>query len=240
MGRESAANAGAGREPGGLANDLILVSANSSFALTNYRLGLLKALQNAGYRVVAAVPDDEGAAKLVEEGVQLRPVAIAPHGTSVRGELQLLKRYIELLRELQPGAFLGFTIKPNIYGALAGRLTGVPVINNVTGLGLVFTRGGLLRRLVGALYRLAFRGSYRIFFQNRESRDLFLELGFAREDQAQLLPGSGIDLQKFAPGTTRKAGARAPSAHTLQQNAPAAATARAPSAVWAARLRQWR
>ena len=209
MGRDSAASAGAG-EPGGLANDLILVSANSSFALTNYRLGLLKALQNAGYRVVAAVPDDDGAAKLVEEGVQVRPVRIAPHGTSVRGELQLLKRYIELLRELRPGAFLGFTIKPNIYGALAGRLTGVPVINNVTGLGLVFTRGGLLRHVVGSLYSLAFRGSYRIFFQNRESRDLFLELGFAREDQAQLLPGSGIDLQRFAPGTTRKAGARAP------------------------------
>jgi glycosyltransferase involved in cell wall biosynthesis len=180
-------------------SNIVLVAANSSFALTNYRLGLLKALQSAGYRVVAAVPEDEGAAKLNANGLEVRTVPIAPHGTSPLRELRLLSRYVALVRELRPLALLGFTIKPNIYGALAARFAGVPVVNNVTGLGLVFTRRGPLRSIVGALYRIAFRSSYRIFFQNRESRDLFLSLGFVREDQALLLPGSGIDLQRFAP-----------------------------------------
>jgi glycosyltransferase involved in cell wall biosynthesis len=186
-------------------NNVVLVAANSSFALTNYRLGLLNALQTAGYRVVAAVPDDEGASKLEANGVDVRTVPIAPHGTSPVHELRLLYRYVELLRELRPRALLGFTIKPNIYGALAARIARVPVINNVTGLGLVFTRRGPLRWIVGALYKIAFRKSYRIFFQNRESRDLFLVLGFVQEDQALLLPGSGIDLKRFAPGAARKA-----------------------------------
>ena len=186
-------------------NNVVLVAANSSFALTNYRLGLLNALQTAGYRVVAAVPDDEGASKLEANGVDVRTVPIAPHGTSPVHELRLLYRYVGLLRELRPRALLGFTIKPNIYGALAARIARVPVINNVTGLGLVFTRRGPLRWIVGALYKIAFRKSYRIFFQNRESRDLFLVLGFVQEDQALLLPGSGIDLKRFAPGAARKA-----------------------------------
>jgi glycosyltransferase involved in cell wall biosynthesis len=189
---------GRGRHPG--ADDLVMLAANSSFALTNYRLGLLRALQNAGYRLVAAVPDDAGVSKLAEEGVEVRFVQMQPHGTSALRELQLLKRYIQLARELRPRALLGFTIKPNIYGALAGRIAGVPVINNVTGLGVVFTRGGLLRHVVGTLYRIAFRGSYRVFFQNEESRDLFLAHGYVRENQTAILPGSGIDLQRFAPG----------------------------------------
>jgi hypothetical protein len=111
----------------GAVNRIIVVSANSSWALTNYRLGLLRALQNAGYSIVAAVPDDEGAGKLRDEGIDVRSMPIAPHGTSPVVELRVLHRYVRLLRGLRPVAFLGFTIKPNIYGALAGRLAGVPV-----------------------------------------------------------------------------------------------------------------
>jgi glycosyltransferase involved in cell wall biosynthesis len=186
-------------------NNVMLVAANSSFALTNYRLGLLKALQDAGYRVVAAVPDDERAVKLTSNGIEVRTVPIAPHGTSPVRELHLLYCYLQLVRELRPRALLGFTIKPNIYGALAARVAAVPVITNVTGLGLVFTRAGPLRSMVGVLYRIAFRNCRRVFFQNRESRDLFLSLGFIREDQALLLPGSGVDLERFAPRQGRKA-----------------------------------
>lgn len=204
--KESLPRAGGGRDS---RDDIVLVAANSSWALTNYRMGLLKAIRNAGYRVVAAVPADEGLSKLEKEGVEVRPVSIAPHGTSPADELRLLYRYFQLLSELRPRALLGFTIKPNIYGALAGRVLRVPVINNVTGLGLVFTRRGPLRAVVSMLYRIAFRKSARVFFQNRESRDLFLSLGFVREQQAQLLPGSGIDLQRFAPRRTSKAAGKA-------------------------------
>ena len=34
---------------------------------------------------------------------------------------------------LGAAAFLGFTIKPNIYGSLAARCLGIPVINNISG-----------------------------------------------------------------------------------------------------------
>ena len=185
------------------ASSIIVVSANSSWALTNYRLGLLRALQSAGYLLVAAVPDDERVSRLRDEGVEVRSIPIAPHGTSPLTDLKLLYRYIDLLRELRPVAFLGFTIKPNIYGALAGRLAGVPVINNVTGLGFAFTKSGPLRAFVRTLYRIAFRRSNRVFFQNPESRDLFLSAGMVQPHQVSLLPGSGVDLDWFAQSPAR-------------------------------------
>jgi glycosyltransferase involved in cell wall biosynthesis len=177
----------------------VVVSANSSWALTNYRLGLLRALQDAGYSLVAAVPDDAHASHLRDAGIETRTIRIARHGKSPVADLKLLYCYVDLLRRLKPAVFLGFTIKPNIYGALAGQFAGVPVINNITGLGMVFTRAGPLRALVRALYRIAFRRSNRIFFQNPESRDLFLSAKMVRASQASLLPGSGIDLDWFSP-----------------------------------------
>jgi glycosyltransferase involved in cell wall biosynthesis len=183
---------------------IIAISANTSWALTNYRMGLLKELQRAGFSIVALIPEDEGADRLREHGVQVRSVPIAAHGTSPIDDLRLLCRYFSLLRELKPRAFLGFTIKPNIYGSLAARLTGVPVINNVTGLGMVFTKPGSLRALVSVLYRLAFRKSHRIFFQNPESRELFVSRKIVDASQTVLLPGSGIDLDRFAPASTKR------------------------------------
>jgi glycosyltransferase involved in cell wall biosynthesis len=94
---------------------------------------------------------------------------------------------------------LCYTVKPNIYGSLAARLAGVTGLPNVSGLGTAFISDNPLSRFVGFLYRLAFRGCPIIFFQNPDDRDLFLARKIVRPEQAHLLPGSGVDLDRFRP-----------------------------------------
>ena len=77
---------------------------------------------------------------------------------------------------------------------------GVKVINNVSGLGTGFLGGRLLALLVQSFYKLGLLGSKRVFFQNQDDLDLFVVRRLVRAEQAGLLPGSGIDLQRFAPG----------------------------------------
>jgi len=93
---------------------------------------------------------------------------------------------------------LSFTIKNNLFGAMAARGTGTPFIPNVTGLGTAFLSGGALQTVAETLYRRAFAPLRVIFFQNEDDRDLFLRRRLARPDQARVLPGSGIDLTRFA------------------------------------------
>ena len=84
------------------------------------------------------------------------------------------------MRKIRPGVFLGFTIKPNIYGSLAAHaLSECSVINNVSGLGTAFIKKGLLTRIATALYKLALRRSSTVFFQNRDDLDLFVEEGWS-------------------------------------------------------------
>ncbi|HEU4704150.1 MAG TPA: glycosyltransferase family 4 protein [Sphingomicrobium sp.] len=177
----------------------ILLSANSCWNIVNFRGGLIRALRERGYRVVVAAPDDPHRPKLADLGADFRSVAINSSGISVVEDLGLLGRYLAVFREVRPSAYLGFTAKPNIYGSIAARLVGAKAINNVSGLGTVFIRTGPLTALVTRLYRFALRSSVTIFFQNRDDLKLFVGKRIARREQAQLLPGSGVDLERFQP-----------------------------------------
>lgn len=183
---------------------LIVMAANDSRTIANYRPGLVRALSGAGFEVIVLAGDDDRRASLRELGAELRLLPMASRGKSPIADLRSSAAYVRELRKLRPAAFLGFTIKPNIYGSLAAHSLGIPVINNITGLGAVFSRETLLTRLVAGLYKLALRRSKTVFFQNRDDFALFKRLGLITAGQAALLPGSGVDLAYFKPRARRK------------------------------------
>lgn len=178
----------------------VVLAANSIWNITNFRAGLVRGLQEAGYSPVVLAPADRGGeARLEELGIDLIPLELDRSGLNPLADLMLLLRCRRALKRIRPTAFLGFTAKPNIYGAIAASSLRIPVIANVSGLGTAFMRRGLLQRIVSLLYRRAFRRASTVFFHNPDDRRLFLDRGIVREVQARLLPGSGIDLDRFAP-----------------------------------------
>jgi glycosyltransferase involved in cell wall biosynthesis len=182
----------------------IIVSANSCWNIVNFRAGLIRALRNRGYRIVVAAPVDDHRSKIDDLGAQFVEVAMNSAGASVAEDLRLFVRYLGVMREFRPFAYLGFTAKPNIYGSLAARVVGARVINNISGLGTVFISHGMLTTLVKQLYRFSLRGSSTIFFQNRDDLELFVGSGLVRRERSKLLPGSGVDLERFTPGRGRR------------------------------------
>lgn len=178
---------------------ILVLTANTAWNLAHFRAPLLHAFAKRGFSLVALVPVDASISKLQDMGCEVEPVPVQPHGRNLWADFLLFRSYIRLLRRYRPVALLSFTVKPNIYGGLAARLLGVPQIGNISGLGTAFIQGGWLGKLVGWLYRLALGGAKRVFFQNPDDRDLFLEKCLVREEQAALLPGSGVDLDYFKP-----------------------------------------
>ena len=175
----------------------IVVSANSLWNIANFRTGLLDAIEAAGHSVAIAAPDD-GPALRWDNPYEFHDLPINRSGLNPFRDAFLTLRYYGLLKEKRPAAFLGFTIKPNIYGSLAARMAGVPAIANVSGLGTAFIRGGPLARFIGALYRLAFAKAHKVFFQNPDDRKLFLDRNIVAAGRTGLLPGSGVDLERFS------------------------------------------
>jgi len=186
----------------------IVISINTAWNIFNFRSGLVKALIDHGYEVIAITPQDEYVERLHELGCKHVALPMDSNGTNPARDLQLLVRYYLLLRSIRPAAFLGFTIKPNTYGSIAAKALGIPVINNIAGLGAAFIRDDYLTKIVRGLYKFALKGSHRVFFQNAEDQDLFLSSGLAKKAVSGLLPGSGINVAKYPVKPVTKLNAR--------------------------------
>jgi glycosyltransferase involved in cell wall biosynthesis len=174
----------------------IVLAANSAWHIANFRSELIRALGSRGYEVIAVAPPDSDD-RLGGLGIRQIKVELSRSGLNPIADLGLLAAYRRILKRERPLAFLGFTIKPNIYGGLAARTLGIPAIANISGLGTAFIRRGPLLRLVSLLYHAALRRAAVVFFQNPDDLALFVQRRLVRPGQARLLPGSGVDLKRF-------------------------------------------
>ena len=66
-----------------------------------------------------------------------------------------------------------------------------------SGLGSALEKKGLLQKLLRGMYRRAMKGEHTIFFQNAHGREFFVEHNIGSEGQYRLLPGSGVNLERF-------------------------------------------
>jgi len=163
----------------------------------NFRAGLIRALAAAGYEVVAVAPYDKYAAGLKALGCRFVPLHMENGGTNPVQDALLTWRFVRLFAHERPDVYLGYTVKPNVYGSLAAHIFGIPVINNIAGLGVVFGKSGLLVKVVRTLYRLALGCSVKVFFQNGDDRQMFVAGALVHPEVTDLLPGSGVDLSRF-------------------------------------------
>ncbi|HOV65169.1 MAG TPA: glycosyltransferase, partial [Spirochaetia bacterium] len=178
---------------------IVTVSANSAWNVFNFRMGLLAALRDAGFSVHLIVPEDPYAHRLKEAGFKLHIVPIQSKGMNPCADVRTFWAYRRLYRRLRPAVACHFTIKPDIYGGLAAASCGIPSVNNITGLGYAFISRSLLTRIVQGLYRISQRRAEAVFFQNPDDRELFLHLHLVKSGQAFLIPGSGVDTDRFSP-----------------------------------------
>jgi glycosyltransferase involved in cell wall biosynthesis len=169
---------------------------NTSWNVFNFRLSLLDAIVAQGHSVTVVAPRDEYTDRIPypHQTVDIQSTSLNPF-TDLRAFWQLLR----IFRAERPDIVLLYTIKPNIYGNLAARILGVHAISNIAGLGAVFGRESWLSVLVRKLYRIALAGTDRIFFQNRDDMSLFVAKGLVSPNSTGLLPGSGVDTQRFDP-----------------------------------------
>lgn len=177
----------------------ILMTVNAAWNIWNFRRPLVEALSGDGHRITVLAPPDDAVPDLVRLGCRVRPLEMSVKGLNPIEDLKLQLRFGQIFREELPDAVLSYTIKNNIFGARAAKSANVPFVPNVTGLGTAFLSGKLLQTVTEQLYRRSFAALPVVFFQNEDDRDLFLGRRLVGADQARLLPGSGIDLQRFTP-----------------------------------------
>jgi len=181
----------------------IAIVVNSSWNIYNFRLGLAKAFLAEGHEVIAIAPEDDYSKKLKLLGIQFESVKMENKGSNPLKDLSLIFQLYKCYKKNRPDIILQFTIKPNIYGTIAAKLVGIPVINNVSGLGTVFLHDNFTSKIAKWLYKFSFQFPAKVFFQNNEDLQLFVNENLVSKSKTGLLPGSGVDTVKFAPSEVK-------------------------------------
>lgn len=176
------------------------IVANTAFNIYNFRLSLILALKQEGHHVFAIAPYDDYVPLLKENNIDYIEIKnLSRKGTNPITDLKLLNELRRLYKLHQLDAVLQYTIKPNIYGTLAARLTKTIAICTVTGLGYTFLNKSTASKIARRLYRFAFSFAHKVLFQNEDDLAVFVQNNLVDKAKTQIVPGSGIDVEKFQP-----------------------------------------
>lgn len=183
---------------GALLKPVVFLTSNTSWYLYNFRTSTIQALREQGNRVICLSPPDDFSRRLVDElGAEHIALPLDGKSTGAVQELRSLRFIWAVMRRYRPDFVFNFTVKMNIYCGLVCALQKVSFANNISGLGTAFIHDSWLFRRVRQVYGLVNRRAQRLFFQNEEDLGVFQSKGMLGDTPYTLLPGSGVDLQRF-------------------------------------------
>ena len=176
----------------------IVISSNYAWTVYNFRMPLIRRLKSEGYRVAVLTQFDGYEKKIVKEVDEIKPLFISRTGVNPFLDILTILDFVKYFLRLKPDFLLSFTIKPVIFGSIASKLTNVKSIVTITGLGTTFITNTWITKVVRILYRFALSSVSSIFFQNIADKYLFVNQKLVDIQVCRLMPGSGLDLDKFS------------------------------------------
>ena len=176
-----------------------------------FRKELIESLIEEGYELLISCPDGPKFELMRDIPYIYDNPDIDRRGTNPMKDFGLMMHYRKLFKQNKPTVVLTYTAKPNVYASLAAHQLGIPVINNLTGLGSVVNETGLMKSFIMFLFKQAYRKSACMMFQNETNMKVAIDQGMVK-GKYRLIPGSGVDtdrypLQSYPEGGDGKNGA---------------------------------
>lgn len=182
----------------------ILLFANTDWYLYNFRRSLAQAVREAGHEVLLVSPHGPYVALLQDLGFRWVAAPMQRRSLNPLRELALLLWLHRLIRREQVDLVHSFTIKCAVYGSLAARSARRMSVTAVAGMGYVFTSNDLLARCLRPVVRSLLKlglggGGNRLILQNPDDVALFERAGLVDAARVRLIPGSGVNCERFSP-----------------------------------------
>lgn len=179
-----------------MGKSLIALITNNDDDIYCFRKELIEGLLAEGYEMLISCPNGPKFELMKDIPFRYDDPTIDRRGTNVIADAKLFLHYRRLFKKHKPDVVLTYTAKPNVYAGAAARSLGIPYINNVTGLGSVLNKNGLMRAFIMTMFKTAYRGAACVMFQNSTNMKLALDSRMVKGDY-KLIPGSGVDTERY-------------------------------------------
>lgn len=175
---------------------IIALLTNNDDDVYCFRKELIEAIISKGYKMLISCPDGPKFELMRDIPFIYDNPIIDRRGTNPIKDYSLLLHYRRLFKKHKPVVALTYTAKPNVYASLAAHQLGIPVINNLTGLGSIVNETGLKKAFIMWLFKVAYRKSDCMMFQNETNMRVAISHGMVKGNY-RLIPGSGVDTIRF-------------------------------------------
>ena len=183
----------------------ILYLVTEDWYFVSHRLGLARAVKEAGCDITVVTRTKDHRELIEKEGFKLVSFLLPRSRLSLVSEIKSIINLVRVYRQEKPDLVHHVALKPSLYGSIAALFTRIPaVVNAMTGLGFVFTKGHWMRIFLEPVVRIAGRfviasRHNRIIVQNPDDAITLQDAGFGRPETMTLIRGSGVSLRDFHP-----------------------------------------
>jgi len=181
-------------------NKRIAFVANTSWSIYNFRIYLLEKLIQKGFSVFVLAPRDKYTEKFedIKGLTYIQLMNFRAKSISPLHNIRLQKELAHHYRQIRPGLIFHYTVKANLYGSKAAAKANCPSISVFTGLGYAFSNKWF-QAFTQLRLRKALRRNIETWFLNKEDEQLFVNKQLVKKEKAFILPGEGVDTEKFYP-----------------------------------------
>jgi len=186
----------------------ILIVVNVDWFFVSHRLLIAKEAIKANYEVHLATQVTLNMDIIEAHGIIVHPIKISRSSINPFSILGYCFSLSKIFRSVKPDLLHLVTIKPVVLGGLLARIYGVPsVVYAISGMGYLyisksFVNNGI-RKVVSLIYRFIFRHKNSLVIcQNTADLNLVLKKSKYRSDRAILIPGSGVNLDRYVSKKT--------------------------------------
>ena len=182
----------------------IFLFVNVDWFFYSHRLPIAKAALNhdIDMTVYTDITDKRRNANLNEIKVTQSPLS-----RSSKSPWSILIEFFKLyglVSKARPDLLHAVTIKPIILVGLISRLTKIPFVAAISGFGPVINQSNMLSRIrykfVSMIYKFVLDPkSASVICQSENDKSILISSNICNESKINMMPGSGVDLQKFTP-----------------------------------------
>ena len=110
----------------------------------------------------------------------------------------------KIIKRAQPDLIHAVTIKPILVLGIIARLTSIPFVGSISGLGPAFSSDTLLKRVrlwfvIKVLSFIFDRNEIGVICQNTSDSEVLLNNKVLAKEKILMIPGSGVDIEDFSP-----------------------------------------
>jgi len=185
-------------------NKKIVFTHNTTKYLYAHYREFMENFIRSGAEVIVLAPFDEMVDHIRNMGIRCIDIKVSRQGMNPIQEVSTIYNIYRVLSLVRPDVVFNYSIKPVIYGGIAGCFAkDCKIFSMITGLGHLFMdqkfKYKIIRAIVVPLYRLAMRCNNGVFFQNPDDKTMFSEKNILPVEKGYSINGTGIDLDSFKP-----------------------------------------